>query len=228
MNNRPHIQIHINTIILFYLAIILTIVMCSEAKAERVITDDLVANTLKAEYPSDEWKVVPRDEVCVPPRPCGKKTEETTGTLHEKLKYDCPPCRKCVKEIAEIGRLKNDITEYRAEINRLKTQIEDLDNKLAEEQNKPPQIKVEEKRVDVPDDKKNYLYFSPMYAQDGIIATDKEGDTVYEASTVQSLMVGAGYTRFFEFSKAMDIGLGLGGFIGQTGYGINGQMGVKF
>lgn len=234
----------LSSIIIVYIAVVVTLIKCEQLNAEetvkveqaakaestykyeRKITDDLLANTLKAEYPSDKWKVVPREEICVPPSPCGKKKEETTGTIHEKLKYDCPPCRKCVKEINEISRLKKDVIEYRAEISRLKQQIEELEEKLAEAEDKPPEVKIEEKRI--PDDKKNYLYFSPMYAQDGIIATDKEGNAVYEAVPVESVLIGGGYTRFFEISSGLDLGVGVGGYVGQTGFGVNGQLGVKF
>lgn len=198
----------------------------SESTYERKITDDVMQNTLKAEYPSDKWKVVPREEVCVPPAPCGKKTEETVATLDKKLKYECPPCRKCVKELNQIKDLKNDISEYLREISELKNQIAELERKLKEAEGKPPIVKIEEKRV--PDNKKNFIYFSPMYAQDGINATDKDENAVYEAEPVTSTLVGGGYTRFFDISEKLDLGVGVGGHVGQTGYGVNAQIGVKF
>lgn len=243
-------KLRLSTIYIIYVAVIITLVCCGKARAnetinaelnnksesqtkykyERKVTDDLLTNTLKAEYPSDQWKVVPRDEVCKPPSPCGKKQEETPTTLHEKLKYECPPCRKCVKEINEINTLRKDITTYRAEIQRLKSQLDEAQARLEEAQDKEPEEKIVEKTVEklVPDDKKNYLYFSPMYSQDGIKATEQEGEAVYEAQPVESVLFGGGYTRFFEFSQGMDIGIGVGGYVGQTNYGITGQVGVKF
>ena len=192
----------------------------------RKITDDILANTLKAEYPSDKFKVVLIDDVCTPPAPCEKKIPETTEKLHEKLKYECPPCRKCVKEINKITALRYDITAYREEIYRLKAKLEDANEKLELEQDKQPNTTVIEKIVT--NDKNNYIYFSPVYAQDGIIATDKNGTMIYEAAPVESVLVGGGYTRFFEVSNGLDIGLGAGGYVGQTGFGINAQIGIKF
>ena len=236
-------RLRLTPFIIIYISVIVTLSYCSNAKAgegtieakteevtkykyEMKITDDLLANTLKAEYPSDKWKVVPREEVCIPPSPCAKKQPETVETLHKKLSYDCPPCRKCVAEINQITTLRRDITEYRAEIQRLKNKLEEAEDRLELEQEKP--AKIETVETVIKDDKRNYLYSALMYSQDGIIATEMDQEALYEATPVESYLVGGGYTHFFEAYDSFDFGMGLGAYIGQTGYAITGQIGVKF
>lgn len=201
-----------------------------QPQMERKVTEDVLANSIKAEYPADKWKVVPKEEVCIPPSPCGKKKEEvTTTTLHEKMKYECPPCRKCVKEIGQIKKLKGDIADYLAEIERLKKELADAKDALAAEKARAPQVQLKETRVEVAaEEKKNFLYFSPMYTQDGVIATQQDQEYVYEVQPVERLMLGGGYTRFFEWSKGLDLGLGIGGYLGENNYAVDAQIGVKF
>lgn len=215
---RTKITIHASTVFLGYLSVVATLIKCDTAKSQPIpyapgatVTSSATdIGTIKGEFPAKDYKIVPKDSICTPS--CAKP-EKKLVVKKTKVIGAVDPCSDLK---AKNKRLKDDIDDYLDEIDKLKKRIKELEGQ-------PAKVETKVETKEVVDERKNYLYFSPMYAQDGLIATDKEGDDVYEAKPVERLMLGGGYTRFFD-----NLGIGIGGHLGENAYSVEGQIGVKF
>lgn len=207
------------TIACLLTAILVFVILAANVKAEegKIIVE--VAG-VKKEYNALEYKVVKSMEICTPPEdPClerRKMEKEAIKDLHKKLKFECPPCRKCVAENAEISRLKSIIQDQRIRI----VSLEQL-------MSRPPNEKVIEKEKTVFVDRevqvmKRHVFTGfAAYADDGLLPTpylDEDGNI--SAETYQSLVGGAGYTYFLNDS----LGLGIFGMAGQIQRVIGGSV----
>ena len=205
------------TIACLLTAILVLLVLATNLKAEegKIIVE--VAG-VKKEYSAMEYKVVKSMEICTPPEdPClerRKMEKEQIRDLHRKLKFECPPCRKCVAENAEITRLKTIIQEQKIKIVSLEQLMSRPNEKIVER----------EKTVfvdrEVPVMKRHVFTGYAAYADDGLLPDpylDEEG--YLSAETYQSLVGGAGYTYFINET----VGLGVFGMAGkiQRVFGVN-------
>jgi len=205
------------TIACLLTAILVLLILATNLKAEegKIVVE--VAG-VKKEYSAMEYKVVKSMEICTPPEdPClerRKMEKEQIRDLHRKLKFECPPCRKCVAENAEITRLKTIIQEQKIKIVSLEQLMSRPNEKIVER----------EKTVfvdrEVPVMKRHVLTGYAAYADDGILPDaylDEEG--YLSAETYQSLVGGAGYTYFINET----VGLGVFGMAGkiQRVFGVN-------
>jgi hypothetical protein len=207
------------TIACLLTAILVFVIVAANVKAEegKIVVE--VAG-VKKEYNALEYKVVKSMDICTPAEdPClerRKIEKEAIRDLHRKLKFECPPCRKCAAENAEIARLKTIIQEQRI-------RIVSLEQLMA----RPPNEKVIEKEKtvfvdrEVPVMKRHVFTGYAAYADDGLMPTPYlDEDGYISAETYQSLVGGAGYTYFLNDS----IGIGVFGMAGQIQRVIGGSI----
>jgi len=205
------------TIACLLVAILVLLILATNLKAEegKIVVE--VAG-VKKEYSAMEYKVVKSMDICTPAEdPClerRKMEKEQIRDLHRKLKFECPPCRKCVAENAEITRLKTIIQEQKIKIVSLEQLMSRPNEKIVER----------EKTVfvdrEVPVMKRHVFTGYAAYADDGLLPDpylDEEG--YLSAETYQSLVGGAGYTYFINET----VGLGVFGMAGkiQRVFGVN-------
>ena len=197
------------TIACLLTAILVLLILATNLKAEegKIVVE--VAG-VKKEYSAMEYKVVKSMEICTPPEdPClerRKMEKEQIRDLHRKLKFECPPCRKCVAENAEITRLKTIIQEQKIKIVSLE-QLMSRPNETIVEREKTVFVDRE-----VPVMKRHVFTGYAAYADDGLLPDpylDEEG--YLSAETYQSLVGGAGYTFFLNET----VGLGVFGMAGK-------------
>ena len=174
---------------------------------------------VKKEYNALDHKVVKSIEICNPPEdPClerRKMEKEAIREIHKKLKFECPPCRKCVNENAEISRLRDLVLSQKAQIVSLEKLLSKPNEKIVEKE-----VKVEVE-VEKPVMKRHVLSLYGAYADDGILPTPYLDDDGYlSAETYQSFVGGAGYTYFLNES----LGLGIFGMAGQIQRVIGGSV----
>ena len=165
------------------LAIILAIfVYVNNAMAQIVSTPTGV----QATYNVDEYKVVPKAEVCTPPPPeCEKVNIEK---LHEKLKYECPKCTKGT--VQTITKIVDKIVEKPVYRDVIKTVEKIVEKKV---------------NVEVPAVKKNVLRLIGGVGPDGMEAGPQDTEYLYWAKTYFTGIAGVGYTRFLN----EEIGVGV-------------------
>jgi hypothetical protein len=197
------------TIACLLTAILVLLIVATNLKAEegKIVVE--VAG-VKKEYNALEYKVVKSMEICTPPEdPClerRKMEKEAIREMHKKLKFECPPCRKCVNENAEIARLKSIIQDQRIKIVSLEQLMANPREKVIEREK---QVYVDR---EVPVMKRHVITGYAAYADDGILPDpyfDEEG--YLSAETYQSLVGGAGYTFFLNES----LGIGVFGLAGK-------------
>ena len=197
------------TIACLLTAILVLLVLATNLKAEegKIVVE--VAG-VKKEYSAMEYKVVKSMEICTQAEdPClerRKMEKEAISDLHRKLKFECPPCRKCANENAEISRLKNIIQDQRIKIVSLEQLMANPREKIVE---KEKTVFVDR---EVPVMKRHVFTGYAAYADDGLLPDpylDEEG--YLSAETYQSLVGGAGYTYFINET----VGLGIFGMAGK-------------
>jgi len=197
------------TIACLLTAILVLLVLATNLKAEegKIIVE--VAG-VKKEYSAMEYKVVKSMEICTQAEdPClerRKMEKEAIRDLHRKLKFECPPCRKCANENAEISRLKSIIQDQRIKIASLEQLMANPREKIVEREK---QVFIDR---EVPVMKRHVLTGYAAYADDGLLPDpyiDEEG--YLSAETYQSLVGGAGYTYFLNET----VGLGIFGMAGK-------------
>jgi len=197
------------TIACLLTAILVLLILATNLKAEegKIIVE--VAG-VKKEYSAMEYKVVKSMDICTPAEdPClerRKMEKEAIRDLHRKLKFECPPCRKCANENAEISRLKNIIQDQRIKIASLEQLMANPREKIVEREK---QVFVDR---EVPVMKRHVFTGYAAYADDGLLPDpyiDEEG--YLSAETYQSLVGGAGYTYFINET----VGLGVFGMAGK-------------
>ena len=208
------------TIACLLTAILVLLILATNLKAEegKIVVE--VAG-VKKEYSAMEYKVVKSMDICTPAEdPClerRKMEKEQIRDLHRKLKFECPPCRKCVAENAEITRLKTIIQEQKIKIVSLEQLMSRPNEKIVEREK---QVFVDR---EVPVMKRHVLTGYAAYADDGLLPDpylDEEG--YLSAETYQSLVGGAGYTFFLNDS----IGVGIFGMAGKIQRVIGGSVSV--
>jgi len=189
--------------------LVLALVLATNLKAEegKIVVE--VAG-VKKEYSAMEYKVVKSMDICTPAEdPClerRKMEKEAIRDLHRKLKFECPPCRKCANENAEISRLKSIIQDQRIKIVSLEQLMANHREKIVE---KEKTVFVDR---EVPVMKRHVFTGYAAYADDGLLPDpylDEEG--YLSAETYQSLVGGAGYTYFINET----VGLGVFGMAGK-------------
>ena len=197
------------TIACLLTAILVLLVIATNIKAEegKIVVE--VAG-VKKEYSAMEYKVVKSMDICTPAEdPClerRKMEKEAIRDLHRKLKFECPPCRKCANENAEISRLKTIIQEQKIKIVSLEQLMANPREKIVEREK---QVFVDR---EVPVMKRHVFTGYAAYADDGLLPDpyiDEEG--YLSAETYQSLVGGAGYTYFINET----VGLGVFGMAGK-------------
>jgi len=197
------------TIACLLTAILVLLILATNLKAEegKIVVE--VAG-VKKEYSAMEYKVVKSMEICTQAEdPClerRKMEKEQIRDLHRKLKFECPPCRKCANENAEISRLKNIIQDQRIKIVSLEQLMANPREKIVEREK---QVFIDR---EVPVMKRHVFTGYAAYADDGLLPDpyiDEEG--YLSAETYQSLVVGAGYTYFLNET----VGLGIFGMAGK-------------
>jgi len=164
------------------LIILFTLILYDKCNAQIVSTPTGV----QATYNVDEYKVVPKAEVCkLPPPECEKVNIEK---LHEKLKYECPKCTKGT--VQTITKIVDKIVEKPVYRDVIKTVEKIIEKKIL---------------VEVPAVKKNVLRLIGGVGPDGMEAGPQDTEYLYWAKTYFTGIAGVGYTRFLN----EDIGVGI-------------------